>query len=191
MSKPYFLKVVLMGSVSEKSDFRLKFSRGRGFREEHLMTIGADFVSVEDNIDNTKVTWQIWDLAGQDTFKNVRSRFFRGSMCALALFDINQRQSFINITRWIEELWRNSGRGVVPVNLVGLGAERRDENSVSIEDAETYASRLNEKLTEKFGFVVKYFDSSVNTGLNIDEPFEDLGRQVITGLEAGTIKLGG
>ena len=50
-------------------------------------TIGADFATHDFNIDGKKVTFQIWDLAGQDTFRSVRARFFRGSMAGLCIFD--------------------------------------------------------------------------------------------------------
>ncbi len=138
----YFLKISLLGDGAVgKTSLRNRFM-GRGFRTEHLMTIGADFAAHEFPVDGNKTTFQIWDLAGQDSFKTVRARFFNGSMGALMVFDVTRKDSFMNVTKWITELWNNSGRGVVPVILLGNKADLRSSDSVAVEQANKYAAAL-------------------------------------------------
>ncbi|MHA2248878.1 MAG: GTP-binding protein [Candidatus Kariarchaeaceae archaeon] len=188
MATKYFLKITLMGDGAVgKTSLRNRFM-GKGFRTEHLMTIGADFATYDRPLDDNNVTYQIWDLAGQDTFRSVRARFFRGSMAGICVFDITRKDSFRNITRWIEEIWRNSGRGVVPIILLGNKADLRDKNSVPDKQAKQYAEQLSGK-TKKYGFQVHYMDTSAKTGLNVNEAFDQIGRLVIEGLKKGTIKL--
>lgn len=187
MATDYFLKISLLGDGAVgKTSLRNQFM-GRGFRTEHLMTIGADFAAYEKNIGEHKVTYQIWDLAGQESFRSVRARFFNGSMGGLMVFDVTRKDSFMNVTRWIEELWKNSGRGIVPVTLLGNKADLRDKNSVSNEQAERYANALTNKLKKK-GFTIKFMETSAKTGLNVEEAFLELGTQVIDGLKTGKIK---
>jgi len=184
----FFLKVALCGDGAVgKTSLRNRFM-GRGFREEHLMTIGADFATYDSEIDNQKITYQIWDLAGQDTFRTVRARFFRGAMGGLMVYDVTRPQSFKNITRWIEELWRNSGRGVIPIILLGNKADLRDSDSVAIEQAERYAQALTQKTKDR-GFVVHHMETSAKTGLNVEDAFLQIGKQIKTGLEEGRMKL--
>ncbi len=184
----YFLKVTLLGDGAVgKTSLRNRFM-GRGFRAEHLMTIGADFATYDRELDGNPVTYQIWDLAGQDTFRSVRARFFRGSMAGLCVFDVTRKDSFMNITKWLEELWRNSGRGVVPIILLGNKADLRDKNSVPQTQAEKYADALSKK-TKKYGFQVYYMDTSAKVGLNVLEAFDQIGTQVIEAIKGGTLKL--
>lgn len=187
-SSSYFLKISLCGDGAVgKTSLRNRFM-GRGFRSEHLMTIGADFNTYDKVIDNQKTTYQIWDLAGQDTFRSVRARFFRGAMGGLMIYDVTRPDSFKNITRWIEELWRNSGRGVVPIILLGNKADLRTANSISLEQGNKYAQALSQK-TAKYGFNVIHMETSAKTGLNVDEAFTSIGRTIIDCLKKGSIKL--
>ncbi|MHA2504048.1 MAG: Rab family GTPase [Candidatus Kariarchaeaceae archaeon] len=184
----YFLKIALCGDGAVgKTSLRNRFM-GRGFREEHLMTIGADFATHDVEIDSNKVTFQLWDLAGQDTFRSVRARFFRGAMGGILIYDVTRRQSFLNLTRWIEELWRNSGRGVVPIIILGNKADLRDSNSVQVDQGIKYVEALTQK-TRAQGFNVHHMETSAKTGLNVNEAFNQIGRQIIDGLSRGTIKL--
>lgn len=188
MSSNYFLKISLMGDGAVgKTSLRNRFM-GRGFRQEHLMTIGADFATHDFDIDGQKTTFQIWDLAGQDTFRSVRARFFRGAMGGLCIYDVTRPDTFRNITRWIEELWRNSGRGIVPIILLGNKADLRDSNSVSMEQGNKYAAALTQK-TQSHGFQVYHLETSAKTGLNVEQAFGTIGKQIIQGLKDGTIKL--
>ena len=41
--------------------------------------------------------------AGQESFKSITRSYYRGSICALIVYDVTSRDSFENITRWIEE----------------------------------------------------------------------------------------
>jgi len=172
-----------VGKTSLKNRFQNK-----GFRSEHLMTIGADFVSHKHEVDGNQTTFQLWDMAGQSQFKAVRPRFFRGSVAGLMVYDVTRPDTFKKLTNWIQELWNNNGRGYVPIIIVGNKADLRDKNSVSIETGEAYAKKITE-MTEKKGFSVKHIETSAKTGLNVNDAFEQLARQIYEGLEKGTMKL--
>ena len=143
------LKVTLIGDGAVgKTSLRNRYM-GRGFRQDHLMTIGADFATVEKEIIYNERTYncifQIWDIAGQKRFSDMRARFFHGSMAAIAVFDITRPDSFQNIRVWIEEIWKNNGKGAIPIVLVGNKSDLRDRKSVSSKIAEDYAKALSEK----------------------------------------------
>jgi Ras-related protein Rab-2A len=41
--------------------------------------------------------------AGQEVFKSITRSYYRGSIGAILMYDITNRNSFSNLTRWIEE----------------------------------------------------------------------------------------
>lgn len=188
MGNNYVLKVIMLGDGGVGKTDILKQFMGKKFRDEHLMTIGADFVIRDMIIGEDKIKFEIHDLAGQDTFKSVRARFYRGAMGGLCVFDITNKESFIALTKWIEELWRYCGRGIVPIILLGNKMNLKLKRIISLESMKKYADALSKK-TEQYGFIVHAMDISTETGDNIELAFETLGKQIIEGLQNGTIML--
>ncbi len=170
-----------------KTSLRKKFM-GLGFNVTHIMTIGADFAVHQKEIEGEIVLFQIWDLAGQDSYKTVRARFFRGAMAGLCIFDLTRRSSFLNITSWIEELWRNSGRGVVPVIILANKSDLKEKIVVEPHEIQEYANTLTEQ-TKKLGFQVYYMETSAKNGDNVNESFDLIGKQVIDAISRGVIEI--
>ncbi len=147
------------------------------------MTIGADFAVKETSVDENNVKFQIWDLAGQPRFSSVRELYYKGSCGGLLIYDCTRPESFQNLDEWIEELWKNNGRGKVPLILIANKVDLREENpdSISTELGLDYLKRLNERTAES-GFESVYIETSAKTGQNVDMAFHELARVVITHL---------
>ncbi len=119
----FFMKLVLCGDGAVgKTALRERYL-GRGFSQSYLQTIGADFATTDKdlNIDgkNKSVQYQIWDLAGQNEFQSIRGSYYEGCFGSLMVFDVTRPESFNNLPNWINELWDNSGKGAVPIVLLG------------------------------------------------------------------------
>ncbi|MDH5402986.1 MAG: hypothetical protein OEY49_10885, partial [Candidatus Heimdallarchaeota archaeon] len=61
---------------------------------------------------------------------------------------------------------------------LGNKSDLRGKNSISVKDIEKYVNSLDEKAKE-YNFSVKFLETSAKTGLNVDEAFETLGRQIM------------
>ncbi|MDH5404668.1 MAG: GTP-binding protein [Candidatus Heimdallarchaeota archaeon] len=184
----YFLKIALLGDGAVgKTNLRRRYL-GQVFTTDHLMTLGADFAAAEKNIEmNDKtfhITFQVWDLAGQENFNQVRSMYYRGCFGALMVFDRTRPASFRNIPNWIAELKKNSGKDLIPIILLGNKFDLVDtaKNIVPKEDIDKFLSDINEEALKK-GFEVKYLDTSALTGLNVEVAFETLGKSILTWLK--------
>jgi len=174
----YMVKIVLIGDAAVgKTSIRQRYL-GKGFQREHIATLGADFAATTRNIDEYNVKYQIWDLAGQPMFKNVRPRFYKGCFGSLAVFDITRKDTFQNLTSWIEELYKYSGRGVIPVIILANKTDLKEEREVSIKDAKEFIKKLNEK-TKEHSIENFFLETSAKTGLNIEKAFEILGQYII------------
>lgn len=177
LTSAYMIKLVLIGdSAVGKTSIRNNYL-GKGFEEEHLTTLGADFAAITKSVGDINIKYQIWDLAGQQMFKNVRPRFFKGCFGALAVFDITRKETFHNLTNWIQELYQYSGRGVVPViilsNKMDLG-----NHAVTINEAQAFIDELNIK-TKEYKIKNFFLETSAKTGLNIDEAFRIIGEYIV------------
>jgi small GTP-binding protein len=189
-SENYFIKLVLMGDGAVgKTSIRRNYL-GLSFTSEHMMTIGADFAAkdksfefeTQDGSQNRKfnVTFQIWDLAGQSTFQNVRSMYYKGCFGGLLVFDRTRPSSLENIENWVSEMQKSNSRGNIPLILLGNKADLIDtaEEIVPQEDVDNLLKKLNEEYSDE-SFEITYFDTSALTGKNIEEAFEVLTSNIL------------
>lgn len=161
----YFIKIALVGDEGVGKQTVRDSMLGRGFRTEHLMTIGADFASTEFEMkfkkELHKFTFQVWTLASQNYFKTVRQRFIRGVFAGLIIFDISNENSFMNLTKWIEELWKSCGRGIIPIAIVGNKSDLRHSNPQNYPLVERKRiMNYCEAISNKIGFPVPYIEIS-------------------------------
>jgi Ras-related protein Rab-2A len=52
-------------------------------------------------VKNKKVKIQIWDTAGQESFKSITRAYYKGSIGALLIFDLSEESSFFNLKQWL------------------------------------------------------------------------------------------
>ena len=97
--KGFLIKLVLAGDGAVgKTTLRRRYL-GEGFQSSYMMTIGADFAVKRVDIGGRQITFQIWDLAGQQSFKLVRGSFYSGAFAALLCFDLTNQVSFDNLVQ--------------------------------------------------------------------------------------------
>ena len=174
----YVFKITLVGDGAVgKTSIRNRYM-GHGFSSSHHVTLGADFSVLEKEIIPGEIwTYQIWDIAGQPLFEQVRPRFYAGSMGALLVFDITNRASFKNCTKWVKELYRYCGKEVIPIVMLANKTDLRTKKSVKIKQAQKYIEILNQG-TASYNVKNSFLETSAKTGLNIDLAFELLGKSI-------------
>ena len=95
-SYEYIFKYIIVGdSAVGKSCMLLQFTDAR-FKPSHDLTIGVEFgsraITIPETSSNVKL--QIWDTAGQESFRSITKAYYRGAICALLCYDITRRNSF-------------------------------------------------------------------------------------------------
>ncbi|MHA1772108.1 MAG: GTP-binding protein [Candidatus Thorarchaeota archaeon] len=180
-------KVVLMGDGSVGKTSLRRSYMGENFRASYMITIGADFAVKKMSLEGGhEVSIQIWDLAGQEHFKNVRSTFYKGAQGALAVYSTVERSSFENLRNWINECWGNAGKKI-PIVVIGNKIDLREQfqdNPAMQQSIVTTAEgqKFAKDLQAREGVHTSFLETSAKTGQNVEAAFLELAIKI---LEAG------
>ncbi|MHA2227316.1 MAG: Rab family GTPase [Candidatus Hodarchaeales archaeon] len=178
-------KICLLGDGGVgKTSIKDKFS-GKGFPKQYLPTIGADFITKQITLDlplgPCEIKFQIWDLAGQPPFKQIRSIYYRKCVGSLLILDITREVSLYNLNNWMTELFENAKSPYISLIVLGNKIDLRGKNqgSISIESAKKFIDEhLSSKYSELHG-QISYIETSAKKGTNIDLVFQKLGTQIL------------
>ena len=165
------LKLVLLGDGRVgKTSIRKKYL-GQGFPTEYLETLGADFSIQTTKFNNLFLRYQIWDIAGQPRFNQIRKSFYMGAQAGLILYDVSERKSLASISNWIDELFSSNGKGTnIPIVVIANKIDLRSSiDCITTSEGETAVEKIKEKnnLMES----IKFFETSAKTGENVNQAF--------------------
>lgn len=96
------------------------------FDNTYQATIGIDFLSKTMYLEDRTVRLQLWDTAGQERFRSLIPSYIRDSSVAVVVYDITNRQSFVNTTKWVDDVRAERGNDVIIV-LVGNKTDLSDK----------------------------------------------------------------
>merc|ERR1712119_50171 len=106
------------------------------FDNTYQATIGIDFLSKTMYLEDKTVRLQLWDTAGQERFRSLIPSYIRDSSVAVVVYDVNNRVSFLNSTRWVEDVRSERGSDVI-ICLVGNKTDLgNDSRQVSTKEGE-------------------------------------------------------
>eukprot|EP00493_Phyllostaurus_siculus_P001396 UN01404 len=111
-------------------------------------------------IDDRQIKLQIWDTAGQESFRSITRSYYRGAAGALLVYDITRRETFNHLTRWLEEA-RQNGNQNMTIMLIGNKCDLEHRRQVSTEEGEAFA--------QKHGLM--FLETSAKTAENVEEAF--------------------
>jgi small GTP-binding protein len=175
-------KVVLAGDGAVgKTSIRERYM-GKGFSSDYLKTIGADFASKKVDVEENRISFQIWDLAGQDSYQSVRSTFYKGATAALMVFDVQDSATMTNVQNWVDEAIKGSKNGILIYFIIANKVDLIEERRVSREMALDFCSRVEAETGIRF----YYCETSALSGQNIQETFDFLAVKL---LEANNVKV--
>jgi small GTP-binding protein len=157
-----FKMVSLGDAATGKTSCILRFTEN-SFGDLYRATLGTNIAVKNLQIRTPSGTYApaqvvIWDLGGQPSFKELRSRYMVGASLAFIVYDVTSPSSFLNLHAWYENFI-----DVNPDATVAVVANKIDlpERRVPPE--------AGEMIEEWWG--IPHIETSAKTGINIEELF--------------------
>jgi len=179
MSYAYLFKYIIIGDTGVgKSCLLLQFTDKR-FRPVHDLTIGVEFGARMVTIDDKSIKLQIWDTAGQESFRSITRSYYRGAAGALLVYDITRRDTFNHLTRWLEEALQNGNKNMT-IMLIGNKSDLEHRRQVTTEEGEQFA--------KEHGLI--FFETSAKTATNVEEAFIQTAQKIYEKIQSGVYDVG-
>ena len=139
MSCKYMFKYIIIGDTGVgKSCILSQFLQNK-FSPQYDVTVGVEFGAKLIKINGEPIKLQIWDTAGQETFKSITRSYYRSAAAALLVYDITCKESFKNLTNWLTEV-REHGNNKIAIMLIGNKKDLEKNREVSTQEGEKFAS---------------------------------------------------
>lgn len=102
--------------------------------------------------------------------------YYRGAAGALLVFDISNRTSYNNLSKWLSDA-RSLANTSIVIFLVGTKSDLETKREVSFMEASQFALEND----------MKYLETSALSGSGIEEVFLQMSKGILSKLEAGLI----
>lgn len=176
MNYAYLFKYIIIGDTGVgKSCLLLQFTDKR-FQPVHDLTIGVEFGARMITIDKQLIKLQIWDTAGQESFRSITRSYYRGAAGALLVYDITRRDTFNHLTQWLKEARQNSSHQDMVIMLIGNKSDLDHRRQVTQKEGQQFA--------EQNGLI--FLETSAKTAANVNEAFCATARKIYKNIENGT-----
>ena len=135
------------------------------FHLDFISTIGMDKQTKIIIFKNHLYRISISDTAGQERFRSLPLKYYKNADGAILLFDITDKNSFVNINSWMADLKGNAGNGKQVIYIVGNKIDL-PERKVTQEEGTDLAN----------SYGLKYYEMSCKININV---YEILSRLII------------
>lgn len=168
------ISMVVIGDTGVgKSCLLLQFV-DRRFSSVHDLTIGVDFGSRIVDLNGEKIKLQIWDTAGQESFRSIARSYYRDAAGALLVFDVTRRETFGHLSRWLEEARQFASPSLV-ITLVGNKADVSSKRVIERNEAQAFADENG----------LDYIEASAKSADGVDEAFMSTCEKIWQKMQSG------
>ncbi|KAJ2160124.1 Ras- protein Rab-2A [Coemansia sp. RSA 552] len=179
-SYAYLFKYIIIGDTGVgKSCLLLQFTDHR-FLPSHDLTIGVEFGARIVSVDKKNIKLQIWDTAGQESFRSITRSYYRGAVGALLVYDITRRDTFEHVATWLEDVRKHSNTETTII-LIGNKCDLEAKRSVSREEGQKFASDND----------LYFIETSAKTANNVEQAFVQTAQDIYEKVQEGVLVVNG
>ncbi|XP_049637924.1 ras-related protein Rab-2A isoform X1 [Suncus etruscus] len=186
MAYAYLFKYIIIGDTGVgKSCLLLQFTDKR-FQPVHDLTIGVEFGARMITIDGKQIKLQIWDTAGQESFRSITRSYYRGAAGALLVYDITRRDTFNHLTTWLEDARQHSNSNMV-IMLIGNKSIYLVTEPCDLESRREVKKEEGEAFAREHGLI--FMETSAKTASNVEEAFINTAKEIYEKIQEGVFDI--
>ena len=129
------VQLIIVGeSCVGKTSILYKYTKDF-FTNQHLATIGLEYFTTEEKINDKVIRVKIWDTAGQEQYKSLTKNFYKNSNGVFIVYDVTNKSSFEKVQEWIQSVIDNGDENIKMVligNKIDLNREVKTEEGQAI-----------------------------------------------------------
>jgi Ras-related protein Rab-2A len=137
---------------------------------------GPNAAANSSNNNTTMVKLQIWDTAGQESFRSITRSYYRGAAGALLVYDITRRDTFQHLSRWLEEARQHAHENMV-ILLIGNKNDLEHRRAVTAAEGQAFADQNG----------LLFLETSAKTAYNVETAFLKTAEEIHSKILAGEI----
>ena len=96
-------KIIIVGDSSTGKSCFVNKAVKNIFEENYYSTVGFDFFTFDEKINDTVIKLQIWDTPGNEIYRSLIKGFYKNVSLFIILYSIDDKQSFDNIKIWLAD----------------------------------------------------------------------------------------
>ena len=164
----FTLKIIIVGEPAVgKTSLVKKFVSGQ-FSKDYRSSIGTNIFIKKINLENIgETTIQLWDIAGQERWINMRRSYYSGAKGVLIVGDLTRKNTFDQIVKfWVPDVKQYCE--LTPIVLIANKNDLKEEiNEIEIN---TLGQQIN---------AIGIFTTSAKTGENVEMAFKIISEHAL------------
>ena len=169
MAKDYVVRVAMLGDQAVGKTCIIERFVNEAWVTDTSPTVAAAFKTkpIASPRGTFTIRFNIWDTAGQETFKSVASFYYKDADAIILVYDVTQPKSLESLAFWLDEVKQHAS----PYCLLTVMGNKIDLVSAGDHDltkAQSYAKSIH----------ASYFISSAKNNFTIKDAYMELAIRV-------------
>lgn len=170
----YRYKILLIGDKGVGKTSLVNRMLGNDIKEIDT-TIGVEFTSTVQTVEEKMIKIHMWDCAGDEAFFPLIQVYFRDSACAIIVMDLTSCVGLKRAEKWIMRYIQEKGETEIPFILIG--------NKLDLANERIISEKEGNDLAEKYG--AKYIETSAKTGANTRDCLNMITKHIYENMDKG------
>lgn len=163
----YLFKFTLIGDAGVgKTNILSQYTKNE-FDLDSKSTIGVEFSTKDEQINDKIIRIQIWDTAGQERYRAITNLYYRGAVGVVIVYDTTIYNTFTNTLTWLDQVKCNVDENTI-ITIVGNKIDLKHLKAVNSETAKSLAEKHN----------LLFFEVSALDNNGISDMFRAVAEQV-------------